>query len=312
MMYVSADAGVGNRRLIGHISCAALILGALLACRKPEKPKDWDEHPLEPGHFLIEIGGSSDSDVWVVSNDNLHHFDGSAWTTHPLAMRKLSVVALGDAWFGGYMGTATHWDGKKFETFPIEAAKKKYWDVASISAWPGEVWVSFNQQGYFRREGNAAWEHVDPAALIGWKILTLWGKTKTDVWAAVQRPGEAKVAHLRDGTWTIIDRPLGLGFAGSATNDVWFMGNAAMVHWDGAKLTDHPLPEPNARLYGVASSSPNDALVVGPKGIAMRWNGARWNTLPNVGGYDLNRAFSAPRGRHHLIFQGSVLVRNTP
>jgi hypothetical protein len=287
------------------------VLAALLACRRAPKPSDWDEEPLEPGRFLIEIDGTSDSDVWVLSNNATYHYDGGRWSAHNLVARKLSAVAADDVWFGGYMGTVVHFDGRKFESFPIEAAKKAYRDVSSVAAWPGEVWVTFNEPGYYRHEG-AAWVHVEPPALRGWKIEQVWGKKSTDVWAAINQPGSAKVAHLAGGSWTIYDKTPGFVFAGSATNDVWFGGMGTMVHWDGTKLTDHPSPKPKARLYGLAVRSPTDALAVGPRGVALRWDGSTWSALPAVSNYELVRAFAAPGARYRALYRGSVLVSNRP
>ncbi len=290
---------------------AAWVFALLLACRHAKKPSDWDEEPVEPGHFLIEIDGTGDNDVWVLSNSATYHYDGGRWSAHHLVARKLSAVAPDDVWFGGYMGTVVHYDGRKFESFTIEPAKKAYRDVSSVAAWPGEVWVAFNEPGYYRHEG-ADWVRVEPSALRGWKIDHFWGKTKTDVWAALNRPGSAKVAHLENGTWTIYDKPGGSVFAGSATDDVWFRSVGGMVHWDGSKLTDHAIPQPKARLYGIAVRSPKDALAVGARGVALRWDGSSWNALPAVSNYELVRAFVAPGARYRALFRGSVLVSNRP
>lgn len=223
---------------------AACSLFALFACKRPPKPTGWREEPVEPNKdFLIEIDGTSDTDIWALSNDAVYHYGGASWDKgHRLALRKLSVAGPGDVWFGGYMGTVVHYDGRNYETYPIDVAKKKYWDVVTIAAWPGDVWVAFGQPGYFEKKGQDDWVYVDPPEFAGWKIHALWGKAKGDVWAGIDRPGAAKVAHLQNGKWTIFDRPQGFGFAGSATNDVWFSGRT-MVHWDGATLSDFPMPE---------------------------------------------------------------------
>lgn len=294
------------------VFAAALVGLVLLSCRKPEKPKDWDEDPVVPGHFLTRIDGSSERDVWVLSNSSTYQYDGTRWYEHKVSACELSVVAPDDVWFGGYMGTVIHHDGKKLDTFVIEDARKRYRDVRGIAAWPGEVWVTFNELGYYRRTGTEEWVHEQPTALRGWFVRGLWGKTKTDVWADIHNPGAAKVAHLQNGTWTIIDRPPGYGFAGSATNDVWFMGADAMVHWDGTKLTDHALPVKKARISGLAVASPTDALVVGEHGLAIRWDGTQWSELPRVGNFAMSGVFASPGGRYRVIAQGSVWVRNRP
>jgi hypothetical protein len=128
------------------------------------------------------------------------------------------------------------------------------------------------------------------------------------VWAGIVRDRTAKIAHLQNGAWTIVDRPPGLGFAGTAPNDVWFMGADVMVHWNGTAFTEHPLPVKKARLYSIAARSPTDALVVGEDGLAMRWDGTQWNELPRLGRHGLNRAFVAPNGRYRVISGGSVWV----
>ncbi len=293
---------------------AACGLLALLSCKhSPKASTDWHEQPVEPNKEpLIEIDGAGDADIWALSNDDVYHYDGARWDkASGHAMRKLSVAGPGDVWFGGYMGTVAHYDGKQFETSVIDFAKTKYWDVVTIAAWPGDVWVAFSQPGYFERKGQGDWAYIDPPELAGWKVHTLWGKTKGDVWAGIERPGAAKVAHLQNGKWTIFDRPQGFGFGGSATNDVWFSGRT-MVHWDGATLTDVPMPEHEGRIYGLAARSSSDALAVGKDGLTWGWDGTKWNVLPKVTKKDLGRVFAAPLGHYHGIAGGSVWVKTTP
>ncbi|MEO8797647.1 MAG: hypothetical protein ABI551_07170 [Polyangiaceae bacterium] len=293
---------------------AACGLFALLSCKHPPTATDWREQPVEPNkRFLIEIDGTSDTDIWALSNDAVHHYDGARWDTTPISrrLRKVSVAGPNDVWFGGFMGRVVHYDGKTFEVSVIDFAEKNYWDVVTIAAWPGEVWVAFSQPGYFEKKGQGDWAYIDPPELAGWKVHTLWGKTKGDVWAGIERPGAAKVAHLQNGKWTIFDRLQGFGFGGSATNDVWFSGRT-MVHWDGATLTDVPMPEHEGRIYGLAARSSSDALAVGKNGLTWGWDGTKWNVLPKVTKNDLDRVFAAPHGHYHAISVGSVWVKTTP
>lgn len=159
--------------------------------------------------------------------------------------------------------------------------------------------MSFSKPGVFEKDGDSEWRLLEPPELTGYAIDTLWGKTKDDVWATVNRPGAARIAHYVRGTWTVPDTD-GSGFAGSASDDVWSQRDG-MVHWDGKTLREYPVPDTKARTHRIAVRSPTDAMAVGDRGIALRWNGTAWSALPSVSNYSLNGVFVTPSGRYRAL-----------
>lgn len=65
---------------------------------------------------------------------------------------------------------------------------------------------------------------------------------------------------------------------GSASNDVWAVGNkGAMVHWNGSEWTHVPLGANRdlARVWGTAA---DDVWAVGGFGTVFHWDGAAWSS----------------------------------
>jgi hypothetical protein len=114
--------------------------------------------------------------------------------------------------------------------------------------------------------------------------------------------GVEPVAAQCSPAWTIMDSPNPsangnqlYGVAVLSETDVWAVGtyvnqsanafqNLAM-HWDGARWTITPTPNPypgNDHLKKVAAVASNDVWIIGGHGISysLRWDGVEWKVVP--------------------------------
>jgi hypothetical protein len=106
------------------------------------------------------VGGSSAHDVWAVGYRDdvmpeILHFDGRTWTSHRGRFRRdmqyhlTGVTSTGpnDVWVIGTWGTMLHYDGM----FWTEVEKPSFYDLRTVVAIAGSLWVADNAGGVFTR-----------------------------------------------------------------------------------------------------------------------------------------------------------------
>ena len=113
------------------------------------------------------------------------------------------------------------------------------------------------------------------------------------------------VAQAQVAPWTVVQSPNPLaggnqlnGVASVSANDVWAVGVALTLHWNGKKwsVVKSPNTGPANQLYAVAAVSTNDVWAVGffqtvsgtRQTLTLHWNGHKWSIVasPNPGSAD--------------------------
>lgn len=114
--------------------------------------------------------------------------------------------------------------------------------------------------------------------------------------------GVREVAAQCSPAWTIMDSPnpsassnLLYGVSALSETDVWAVGlylnqaagayQTLAMHWDGARWTVTPTPNPfpgNDHLKKVAAVASNDVWAIGGHGVtySLHWDGFAWKTVP--------------------------------
>lgn len=104
-----------------------------------------------------------------------------------------------------------------------------------------------------------------------------WVAGADDAWVV----GLSGVAVRWDGAdWSSVptNSPTLRGVYGFATNDVWLVGGARALHWDGTQITPHELTL-RGELTAVFGTAPDDVWTVTSSGEAVHWNGAAWRVV---------------------------------
>jgi hypothetical protein len=121
-------------------------------------------HPPRPSDVpadlrVTAISGSSAHDVWAVgyradAMPDILHFDGQRWTSHRGRFRRVQYHLTGvtstgpnDAWAIGTWGTVLHFDGMVW----TEVDKPSFYDLRTVAAVAGTLWISDNAGGVFTR-----------------------------------------------------------------------------------------------------------------------------------------------------------------
>src|SRR3954469_11040869 len=132
---------------------------------------------------LVSVSGTSSNDVWVTGeNTNVHHWNGSTWTTltPPVGTASLMCVlgvAINDAWISNFMpGKETaHWTGSKWTV--LRATASGFNGMSALSS--TDVWgVGGSHIGHW---DGTAWTAETPpgASPVLWSVTT----RPADAWA---------------------------------------------------------------------------------------------------------------------------------
>ncbi|HVM65127.1 MAG TPA: hypothetical protein VMU14_09725 [Acidimicrobiales bacterium] len=269
---------------------------------------------------FLAIWGSARNDVWAVGDGyegTVEHFDGTAWTYGATDLESTaslqSVWGTGpnDTWATGGSLATEHWNGSSWRrktpvpdtvgpTSLIGRASDDIWliDPYHTSHWDGASWTAV--AALDRSDLVAGW--LDPCG-DGWAV---------GVGGRLARKSGADWSFL--GGAVVPDQAMLLGVWAPADNDVWAVGMATTVHWDGTSWTKvAPAPTKYSQeLSGVWGSGPNDVWTVGwgdfPNNV-QHWDGSSWTvpSLPSYGDSDMNAVWGTARDDVWMVGYGTVI-----
>jgi hypothetical protein len=148
----------------------------------------------------------------------------------------------------------------------------------------GTVWFAVGDDGTVLRRSAGVWQlqtSGTPVSLRG-----VWGAAPNDVYAVGD---SGTILHYNGTSWTSMvsgrSEPLH-GIVGTSASELFVVGGSGTTglvlrrSGAGAWLPVHSTSQP---LKAVSASAPTNVVVVGTAGIARRWDGSKWISLPSVG-----------------------------
>jgi hypothetical protein len=267
------------------------------------------------------LWASSDDDVWGVGSQTVFHRSAGVWSaTDVSSLVSSSADGLSLAWGSSRddvwavgSGVALHWDGATWKSVPVPF---QFYQNTLWGSGPRDVY-SGGHEGLSHFDGTA-WTHVFGGD--GEYVYSVWGSSATDVWMATgyYRYGEnayANLYHFDGKAWAREAHlweysPYGriISLSGTGPNDVWALGEARVLHWDGVAWTTQAAGLPD--MYGswhVWARAPGDVWApAGGSTIhgAMHFDGQRWSEVPTPAG---TRFFSLPGGPLWSFGEGALL-----
>ena len=261
------------------------------------------------------IWGTDDFDIYVVAQTIgasgafiAHSTGGGAWAVQPsgstVGLFDVAGNGAHDVYAVGLNGTILHslgdgtWTPQSSGT---TAALYGVWEAAS-----GDVYAVGDMGTILHSTGDGVWTSEpgltsDAGTNQLWDV---WGSGPTDVYLA----GDHGIAHSTgDGTWTVeatTPAPM-LGVAGSASTDVWAVGqgpgSGAVLHSNGDGTwdpVDIGLGSSHVQLNGVWVSPTGDVFITA-NGAVYRWAGGTlaatapgsWGTLQHAWGTSSDDVF---------------------
>ncbi|WP_257455332.1 beta propeller repeat protein [Archangium lipolyticum] len=228
---------------------------------------------------LYDVHAVSATDVWTVGRGGIA-LHSSGGTFSPVAsgtnqdLRSLWASGPNDVWAVGTNGTVRRNQGSGFQ--PVDASTTQTLNGVWGSG-PGDVWAVGNG-GTVRHHDGTTFSSIDAGTAL--PLYEVTGSSPSDVWAVtsedpclfcndygivyrVSTAGLSEALHIDDQLFHV--------FA-AGPSAVLTVGESSRYRWNGAGWQ-----KTSSGYNGVvAGSGPNDAWLLGTKGLTERWNGTQW------------------------------------
>jgi hypothetical protein len=261
------------------------------------------------------MGGTGADDVWAVGRGGsiLHHTAGG-WSPVSKSITDAELTALwadtpSNVWTAGAKGNAFRWDGQNWTPSPTGLATRfnKLWGSG-----PNDIWAAGSPTS--ARWNGTGWTEVADAGLT--EMDGVWGFSSQDVYGSY-----VSTEHWNGASWSPVGG-LGAGCLdvwGSASNDVWAVGNEGDVgHWKDSTWTTELLPTigVSQRLEAIHGSAANNVWIAGT-GAMWHYDGTGWkptsgeasNSMVGVHVASMTEAWAVDFLGHIARWDGTVWKR---
>ncbi|GAA1013951.1 hypothetical protein Aple_082000 [Acrocarpospora pleiomorpha] len=223
---------------------------------------------------------------------SLRTWDGLRWRAVPVQNALGSLGSIDsdgprNAWMlgGGFEESfAQHWDGRAWRQYRLDAFGR---DVAV----DGRRVVVISDTAVLTWNGTA---FVTERVLGGKETRLVAVDTGAGhTWVAGIRAEQPVIWHGHDGRYEETTLPGGSidAILQIGPDDVWAVGSAGVLHWDGRSWQRPAIPLWNGELESVTAFGPDDVWFAGkdrdePGGVSvLHWDGRSWTKeVPQPGG----------------------------
>jgi hypothetical protein len=271
-----------------------------------------------PVEGLIDIWGSSSTDVYAVGRQGIVHHDGTTWSVERIPPGASGLRAIGGAgsdaiYAVGQGGSMLRRDGRRWSTMDSGTTEDLVgvWTDSS-----GELWTISATRA--RRWDGERWRIMDTVEADANGRAWLGGTGAHDVWTSTGPSGQ--VRRYDGAAWsTLLDAPQ------TGAQPLWVDGRATAVGHQGL---DEDATGALMRWYGAGNgpvlvgsgdyreawASGQDWIAVGSEratgeGVALHADGRRFRfaeSMENVVGFGDDRAYASDRLGNIHRWDGSV------
>jgi hypothetical protein len=253
---------------------------------------DWRRVDSGTKGHLVTVFAVSHDDVYVGGELGLIHWNGHAFA--PVAgaptdwVNALWANGPNDLWVSGQSGSSIQryrGPGAGFELTPVNASFGEAWDLLGFAS--DDVWAAGDSGYFFHRQGGT-W--TAPAGdITGLGLYSVWGTSSSDLWLGST---DGRLEHW-DGTRlkaTLLADPWwAQKVRGSGARDMWAILSQSpasgvvsrLGHYDGTSWTVVD-PGGGGELDSVAALAPNDAWIVGHRGLMKHYDGKAFSADRSV------------------------------
>jgi hypothetical protein len=249
------------------------------------------------------VGGSSDTDLWLVGDRFLDHWNGSTWTAfsiplpHGGASPNLhAVVAFSatNAWAVGFYSKSAlrrtlvlHWNGtawrvvsspnagRRLNTYLFDASAASAADIWAVGSYANKTGL---ERTFIVHYNGTSWTKVpspnlDPSTgqAVDNEFVAVGTRSSTDAWAVGRAGGNGLIERWTGAGWTTAYDPGLTGYysdvATASNGEVWVtdasIAPGLILHWDGSAWAKRANPSSTGFLFDLTVISPTDVWGVG-------------------------------------------------
>jgi hypothetical protein len=221
-----------------------------------------------PASRRAGLAGTSTNDVWVLTENSAEHFNGDAWSSHPVADPTIVHASATQGVFVASPGQVQHFDGTEWSPVLEEGA------IQFTSNGLGFCALIDSESTDIRCRTEGKWESLESPGFE--KVRTLHLDSSNGLWAF----GDDAIAYHDGAVWQRVDqlgRPESVSNATSnSPRDVWVTTVAGdLLRFDGVVWSKVSLGA--ARAISVARANPREVWVGTEEGQALYLEGAQPN-----------------------------------
>ena len=241
-------------------------------------------------------------DLWAVSEEGLHRYDGTGWTltyTSPQPLRAISGAG-GQLWLVGDAGTVLVRDAKGAIT-PVATGKGDDW--LTVYAVGNDVWIASRQTLLRRAGAGGSWVEQSGYGTLG-DLRHLHGSAPDNVWIF----GDKSTARFDGANFTVHAQGAWAGWVFSKS-DVWTSrSGGSLRHFDGSNWAPATLGDQS--LTAFCSDAPGKLWAVGRAGLVGRYEDGGWRQVPSGYIRNLRGVWANAAGEVWLAGEkGTILYR---
>jgi hypothetical protein len=199
-----------------------------------------------------------------------------------------NVFAFGsrtdDSREGAPIFTADRFDGVAWHSISSD------FGVDVRAAWgssASDLWVA-GATGAVAHYNGSTWQH-DTLALGAFDLTGIWGSGASDVYVVGSDCCSNGIVEHYDGSaWsqvTAMPTAIYTAVAGTASNNVWAIGNAAsstvVAHFDGTQWTTVPMPDAGLPIGFVSLYAAGSEVWAVGSGGSAHYDGSTWTVFPD-------------------------------
>ena len=284
----------------------------------------WIHMETGTGQTLWAVWGTSTSDVFVVADESILHYDGSQWT-EPMRIPARSddfrphysaalwaIWGRGHSFFVGGLGFH-HFDGSSWQpalgivTSRVAEICGVDHEAFALGRGPGD--------GIFRYDG-VSWEFI--ARISSAYIHAAWAASGNEVFAvgAPEHGGDddgdgfsdGLALHYNGNEWRYERLPRGLqGVWGNSAVEVFAVGVAGGIYHYNGSAWSSMTSGVTADLRAVWGTSSSDVFAVG-EGVILHFDGSIWSVMGNHGSYSFEEIWGSSSHDVFAVGRGGVIL----
>lgn len=251
------------------------------------------QNGMTAGNSILDIWGSSDTDIWGVSYyGNLVHYDGTTWSTPPLVtppapytyLQSVWANSSSDVWAVGLGGTIRHYDGQAWTNSPKSGVSTTQ-TLNRVHGTSESNVTAVGDGGVVLQYAGGTWSNAPipyTTNATTQPLYGLWTPPTNPMWAVGYGGAIASYNNNTTALNGYVGSPvITSNFRavwGTSASNIFAVGLSGTIYRYNGTWSAFGTPT-STDLYGIWGNPITGlAWAVGSNGTVLRYNGTYWST----------------------------------